>query len=204
VMVQLDRQVGELLDSLRNNRAGRPTIVLFLSDNGPLPSFQRARTVGLRGSKLSLYEGGVRLPFIAWGPGIVPAGVTNDATVLAAVDLFPTLCRLCGAPLPAGYEGDGEDMSPALLGKSPRRTRPLFWEYGRNDRSFDYPGGDDRSPNLAVLDGDWKLLVNDDGRGPELYHLASDPKEARNRIADEPIVARRLLDAVLNWRKSLP
>ncbi len=204
VMVQLDRQVGKLLDSLRNNRAGRPTIVLFLSDNGPLPSFQRARTVGLRGSKLSLYEGGVRLPFIAWGPGIVPAGVTNDATVLAAVDLFPTLCRLCGAPLPAGYEGDGEDMSPALLGKSPRRARPLFWEYGRNDRSFDYPGGDDRSPNLAVLDGDWKLLVNDDGRGPELYHLASDPKEARNRIADEPIVARRLLDVVLNWRKSLP
>ena len=96
VMVELDRQVGELLDALRKNRAGRPTIVLFLSDNGPLPSFQRARTVGLRGSKLSLYEGGVRLPFIAWGPGIVPAGVTNDATVLAAVDLFPTLCRLCG------------------------------------------------------------------------------------------------------------
>ena len=204
VMVALDRQVGKLLDSLRNHRAGRPTIVLFVSDNGPLPSFQRARTVGLRGSKLSLYEGGVRLPFIAWGPGIVPAGVTNDATVLAAVDLFPTLCRLCRADLPAGYEGDGEDMSPALLGKSPRRTRPLFWEYGRNDRSFDYPRGDDRSPNLAVLDGDWKMLVNDDGRGPELYHLADDPKEARNRIADEPIVARRLLDAVLNWRKSLP
>ena len=204
VMIQLDRQVGELLDALRAERAGRPTIVLFLSDNGPLPSFDRARTVGLRGSKLSLYEGGVRLPFIAWGPGIVPAKLTNDATVLAAVDLFPTLCHLCGADLPSGYEADGEDMSPALLGKSPRRTRPLFWEYGRNDRSFDYPRGDDRSPNLAVLDGDWKMLVNDDGRGPELYHLADDPKEARNRIADEPILARRLLDAVLNWRKSLP
>jgi arylsulfatase A-like enzyme len=204
VMVELDRQVGELLDTLRNNRAGRPTIVLFLSDNGPLPSFQRARTVGLRGSKLSLYEGGVRLPFIAWGPGIVPAGLTNDATVLAAVDLFPSLCHLCGASLPAGYEADGEDMSSALVGKSPRRNRPLFWEYGRNDRSFDYPRGDDRSPNLAVLDEDWKMLVNDDGRGPELYHLADDPKEARNRIADEPIVAHRLLDAVLNWRKSLP
>jgi arylsulfatase A-like enzyme len=204
VMVELDRQVGRLLAALRAERAGRQTIVLFLSDNGPLPSFQRERTVGLRGSKLSLYEGGVRLPFIAWGPGIIPAKLTNDATVLAAVDLFPTLCRLCGADLPAGYEADGEDMSPALLGKSPRRTRPLFWEYGRNDRSFAYPRGDDRSPNLAVLDGDWKLLVNDDGRGPELYHLADDPKEARNRTADEPIVARRLLDAVLNWRKSLP
>jgi arylsulfatase A-like enzyme len=204
VMVELDRKIGELLDALRNNRAGRPTIVLFVSDNGPLPTFQRERTVGVRGSKLSLYEGGVRLPFIAWGPGIVPAGLTNDATVLAAVDLFPSLCHLCRASLPAGYEGDGEDMSSALLGKSPRRTRSLFWEYGRNDRSFDYPRGDDRSPNLAVLDGDWKMLVNDDGRGPELYHLADDPKEARNRIANEPIVARRLLDAVLNWRKSLP
>jgi hypothetical protein len=95
-------------------------------------------------------------------------------------------------------------MSPALLGKFPRRTRPLFWEYGRNDRSFAYPRGDDRSPNLAVLDGDWKMLVNDDGRGPELYHLADDPKEARNRITDEPIVARRLQGAVLNWRKSMP
>ncbi len=204
VMVELDRQVGRLLDSLRDGRAGRPTIVLFLSDNGPLPSFQRARTVGLRGSKLSLYEGGIRLPFIAWGPGIIPAELTNDATVLAAVDLFPTLCRLCGADLPAGYEADGEDMSPALLGGSPRRTRPLFWEYGRNERSFAYPRGADRSPNLAMLDGDWKMLVNDDGRGPELYRLADDPKEARNRITDEPIVARRMLDAVLNWRKSLP
>ncbi len=73
VMVQLDRQVGKLLDALRAARAGRPTIVLFLSDNGPLPSFDRERTVGLQGSKLSLYEGGVRLPFIAWGPGIIPA-----------------------------------------------------------------------------------------------------------------------------------
>ena len=55
-----------------------------------------------------------------------------------------------------------------------------------------------------MLDGDWKMLVNDDGRGPELYHLANDPMEARNRIADEPIPARRLLDAVLSWRRSQP
>src|SRR5260370_11475594 len=83
VMVQLDRQVGELLDSLRNDRAGRPTIVLFLSDNGPLPSFQRAPTARLLGGQLSLYEGGGRLPFIASGAGIVPAGGTNVQTALA-------------------------------------------------------------------------------------------------------------------------
>jgi len=126
VLSEMDRQVGRLLDAARGRKGGRPVVVLFLSDNGPLPTFKRARTTGLRGSKLSLYEGGIRLPFIAWGPGLVPAGVTNDATVLAAVDLFPSLCRLCGAKVPAGVTPDGEDLSPVLLGKTPRRTAPLF------------------------------------------------------------------------------
>jgi arylsulfatase A-like enzyme len=204
VLVEMDRQVGRLLDAVRRRESGRPTVVLFLSDNGPLPTFGRGRTVGLRGSKLSLYEGGVRVPFIAWGPGIIPAGLTNDSTVLAAVDLFPTLCRLCGAALPEGYVPDGEDLGPALLGKSPRRSRPLFWEYGRNDESFAYPAGKDRSPNVAVLDGDWKLLVNAGGGGAELYDLAHDPTESRDRAADEPDLTRRLTDSALGWRRSLP
>jgi arylsulfatase A-like enzyme len=124
--------------------------------------------------------------------------------VIAGIDLFPTLCKLCGAEPPKGYESDGEDLSPALLGKTPSRTKLLFWEYGRNDKSFAYPRGEDRSPNVAVLDGNWKLLVNDDGTGAELYDLAADPKEATNRAGDEPGVARRLTDAALTWRKSLP
>jgi arylsulfatase A-like enzyme len=205
VLTGMDRQVGRLLDAIRARKADRPTVVLFLSDNGPLPTFGRARTAGLRGSKLSLYEGGVRVPFIAWGPGVVPAGVTNDATVLTGVDLFPTLCELCGANPPAGYEPDGEDLSPALLGKAPARTRPLFWEYGRNDTAFAYPAGRaDRSPNVAVRDGNWKLLVNADGTGAELYDLSGDPNEATDRAAAEPAVARRLAAAALRWRKSLP
>src|SRR5262249_36211412 len=92
---EIGRQVGRLLDAVRDRKAGRPTLVLFLSDNGPLPTFDRKRTAGLRGSKLSLYEGGIRLPLLAWGPGVVPAGVTNDTTVLAAVDLLPALRKLC-------------------------------------------------------------------------------------------------------------
>lgn len=204
VLVEMDRQVGRLLDALRERKSDRPTIVLFVSDNGPLPTFNQKRTVGLRGSKLSLYEGGIRVPLIAWCPGLVPAGLTNDATVLAAVDLFPTLCRLCKANLPAGFEPDGMDLSPALLGRSPRRTAPLFWEYGRNDESFAYPGGRNRSPNLAVREGDWKLLVNADGQGAELYNLANDPTESEDRADAEPALTKRLTDAALNWRKSLP
>lgn len=204
VLVEMDRQVGRLLDALRAKKAGRPTVVLFLGDNGPLPTFDQKRAAGLRGSKLSLYEGGIRVPFIAWGPGVVPAGVTNDTTALSAVDLFPTLAKLCEAELPAGYTPDGEDLGDALRGKTPARTKPLYWEYGRNDKSFAYPGGKNRSPNVAVRDGNWKLLVNADGTGAELYDLAADPAETRNRAADYSDVAKRLTDAALTWRKSLP
>jgi arylsulfatase A-like enzyme len=205
VLTELDQQVGRLLDALRERKTGRPTVVLFLSDNGPLPTFDRKRSAGLRGSKLSLYESGIRLPFMAWGPGIVPAGVTNDATVLAGVDLYPTLCKLCGVELPKGYEPDGEDLSAALLGKTPHRSRPLFWEYGRNAAAFAYPTVKaDRSPNVAVRDGKWKLLVNADGTGAELYDLASDPREAKDLAADNADVVKRLQDQAVTWRKSLP
>lgn len=200
VMSEIDRQVGRLLDAVRSRPTSRPTLVLFLSDNGPLPAFDHRRTAGLRGSKLSLYEGGIRLPFIAWGPRVVPTGVTNEATVLAAVDLFPTLCKLCGAELPLGYSSDGEDLSPALASQMPRRSKPLFWEYGRNATAFAYPSGVDRSPNLAVLEGDWKLLVNADGTGAELYDLSVDPNESKNLADDELATARRLMKLAVERR----
>lgn len=204
VLTAMDAQLGRLLDALRDPKAARPTVVLFLGDNGPLPTLAQRRAGGLRGSKLSLYEGGIRTPCIAWGPGIVPAGRTNDATALSAVDLLPTLAGLCGAPLPAGYAPDGEDLGPALRGESPRRTKPLFWEYGRNETSFAFPGGKNRSPNVAVRDGDWKLLVNADGTGAELYDLAADPKEAHDLARDRPEVAKMLTERALAWRRSLP
>jgi arylsulfatase A-like enzyme len=100
VLTEMDRQVGRLLDGMRARKSGRPTVVLFLSDNGPLPTFDRKRAGWLRGSKLSLYEGGLRLPFLAWGPGVVPAGLTNDTTVLAGVDLFPRCARCAGRRCP--------------------------------------------------------------------------------------------------------
>lgn len=204
VLVETDRQVGRLLDALRGRQTDRPTLVLFISDNGPLPAFHHRRTAGRRGSKLSLYEGGIRLPFIAWGPGVVPSGRTNDTTVLAAVDLLPTLCEMCGAMPPADYAADGEDLSSALTGGAPRRSKPLFWEYGRNDASFAYPAGADRSPNVAVLDGDWKLLVSAAGTGAELYNMATDPNETKNLAAEQPDIAHHMTKLAIKWRTSLP
>jgi arylsulfatase A-like enzyme len=197
VLRENDRQIGRLMDALPAN-----TLLIFASDNGALPTFNGARTLGLRGSKLSLYEGGIRLPFIVRWPGNVPDGRVDDTTVLTGVDLFPTLCAIAGAA--SGTAIDGENMSAALLGKATPRTRPIFWEYGRNTNSFAFPPIAHRSPNVAVREGNWKLLVQADGSGAELYDIIADPNESKNLAAEKPEIASRLRRAALDWRKALP
>jgi arylsulfatase A-like enzyme len=204
VRAEMDRQIGRLLDGLSEQGLAEKTLVIVTSDNGALPTFGGQRSGRYRGSKLSLYEGGIRMPFIARWPGRVPAGRTDEQTVLSAVDLFPSLCKLAGAALPAGADFDGEELSGALLGTSATRKQSLFWEYGRNSTSFAYPQGRDKSPSLAIRDGRWKLLVNPDGSGTELYDLAADPGEAKNVADEQAEIARRLTGTVLAWRKTLP
>ncbi|MFA6563686.1 MAG: sulfatase-like hydrolase/transferase [Verrucomicrobiia bacterium] len=203
VLAEYDRQVGRLLAGLSELGVADRTLVVFTSDNGPLPTFRGERAGGLRGSKLSLYEGGVREPLIVRWPGRTPAGRVDERTVLNAVDLFPTFCAVAGAPLP-GVALDGEDLSAAWLGRPVTRAKPLFWEYGRNDKSFHYAKGRDRSPNVAVRNGHWKLLVNADGSGAELYDLDADPNETKNLAEARPDIAKRLTGRTLAWRKSLP
>ena len=112
---------------------------------------------------------------------------------------------MCGAKRPKEYHSDGEDLTSAIKGETPTRTKPLFWEYGRNETSFSYPqDAKHRSPNVAVREGNWKLLVNANGRGAELYDLSNDQNETKNLAVDKPDVAKRLTDAALTWRKTLP
>jgi arylsulfatase A-like enzyme len=203
VMTEVDRQIGRLLDGLRELGLEKDTLVLFASDNGPLPTFEGARAAGLRGSKLSLYEGGLRVPFYARWPGRVPAGRVDVETPLSGIDLLPTLCAITGAAAPSDL--DGEDLSAALLGKSVPRTRPLFWEYGRNETSFVYPKlAADRSPSIAIRAGRWKLLVNADGSRAELYDLAADPNETADLAERQRDVAAPLVEKARAWRASLP
>lgn len=205
VLDEYDRQVGRLLAGLKELGLDERTLLIFASDNGPLPTFQGRRAAGLRGSKLSLYEGGLRMPFLVRWPGHTPAGHLDDQSVLQAVDLFPTLCALAGAATPKDARLDGQDFSAALLGQpTATRAQPLFWEYGRNEDAFAYPKGADRSPNVAVREGNWKLLLNADGSGRELYNIIADPKETTNLTDKEPSVADKLAAQALAWRKSLP
>lgn len=205
VIAEMDRQIGRLVDGLKALGINERTLVVFTSDNGPYPHLP-GRTVGYRGCKFSLYEGGVRLPFIARWPGIVPEGVTDSKTVLASVDMFPTLCQLAGAELPSNTAFDGIDRSAALRGTPiATRGRPLMWEYGRNEKFFGYPKLlGDRSPKLAIRDNDWKLLVNADGQGAELYDLSTDPRESRNVAKDHPEEVAHLQSDLLKWRRSMP
>jgi arylsulfatase A-like enzyme len=204
VLDEYDRQMGRLLAGLKELRLEERTLIIFASDNGPLPSFRGSRSGGLRGSKLSLYEGGIRLPFMVRWSGHIPAGRVDEQTVLAATDLFPSLCAIAGVELPRNVAFDGENLSGALRGNPAVRSRPLFWEYGRNTNAFAFPKGADRSPNVAMREGDWKLLINADGSDPQLYNLKADPHEADNLAAQNPDLTARLKQKALPWRKALP
>jgi arylsulfatase A-like enzyme len=204
VLDEYDRQMGRLFAGLKDLGIDGDTLVVFTSDNGASTDFRGLRNGGLRGQKVSLYEGGIRMPFVVRWPGRVPAGRVDSETVLTAVDLFPTFCALAGAALPGGVTFDGEDVSGALAGKPAVRSKPVFWEYGRNEKFFRYAPGTGRSPNVAVREGKWKLLVNADGTRPELYDLLADPKETENVAEKNAEMAARLKEKALAWRRALP
>lgn len=196
VLAELDVQIGRLMQGLKNLGIDNNTLVIFTSDNGPAPAFSGNRTDDLRGQKATLYEGGIRMPFIVRWPGTIAPGQLNTNSVLCSVDLMPSLCAISGTQLPHDYPVDGEDMSRVLLGTGQtERARPLFWEFGKNK--------DNRvSPHIAVRDGDWKLLVNADGSSVELYNMKTDFLEKTNVAASNAEVVSRLKPMAINWFKA--
>lgn len=201
-----DAQIGRLLAKLDDAGLATNTLVVFTSDNGPEDTAIRNANhsgVGsagpLRGRKRSLYEGGVRVPFIARWPAALPRGNVND-TVLSGVDLLPTFCQLTGAKVPANFDGDGEDLSLVFRGQPKSRTRPLLWEW-----RFRIVGHvSNISPVLAIRDGAWKLLLNADRSRLELYDVAANPMELDNVASQHPEVVERLAARALAWQKTLP
>ena len=201
VLAELDRQIGRLMAGLKTLGVDNNTLVIFTSDNGALPTFG-SRSGPYRGSKLSLYEGGIRMPFLVRYPARTPKGQVDTRSVLCATDLFPTFTSLAGSK--ASRATYGENIGSALEGRPYTRKTALFWEYGRNNESFRYPQGRDRSPNLAMRQGNWKLLVNDDGSGAELYDLSRDPSETTNVVGQQAMMTGQMQAKLLAWRKSLP
>lgn len=200
VLTQYDKQIGRLLDGIERLGIRENTLIIFTSDNGALPTFDNARTNGLRGSKNSLYEGGINMPFIVCWPGKIKAGGTDNEHVISAVDIYPSLCAITGAKQIPGYAYSGEDMSEVLLGvASHKRSKDLMWDFGRN-KYFNKPARtNQRSPHLAIRRGDWKLLVDSDGQHVELFDIKNDPHETTNLADKYPELVKDLSQTVIDW-----
>jgi len=203
----LDRQIGRLIRRIDELGLVENTVIAFSSDNGP-EDFDIGNAVHsgigsagpFRGRKRSIYEGGVRMPFIVRWPGHTPAGRVDDTSIVAAVDWLPTVCSLAGVELPNDLNPDGQDMSQAILGKPKERTKPLLWQW--RFRIF----GDmvHKSPMLAIREGKWKLLMNPDRSRVELYDIPADPTELDNVAGQYPDVVKRLSQTLLQWHDTLP
>ena len=205
VLENMDRQLGKLFDHLRATPELRDnTVVLVCSDNGPEPG---AGSSGpFRGAKGTLWEGGIRSPLVVWAPGWIAAakaGAVNDRAVFAAFDLVPSLLNLADALRPEGVSFDGEDVSETLLGKSEAsRKAPVFWRRPPDRKLIGQPPR--RQPDLAVREGNWKLVCDYDGSRGRLYDLASDPAESKDLAPRQPEIAARLSQAAVEWHRSLP
>ena len=169
----LDRSVGEIMDKLEEEGLADNTVIVFTSDNGG------AGYIGLpevnapyRGWKITLFEGGIRVPmFVSW-PGHIAAG-TRIETPVAHVDLMPTLAAVAGAALPAGLEIDGENLLPVATGTGDleRPDDAIYWSSGYY---------------RVVRAGDWKLQVNGRQQRSWLFNLADDPTEQQNLAETRP------------------
>ncbi len=196
-----DQEIGRLMKGLEALGVSEHTLLILTSDNGPAPTFERKRTHGLRGAKNSLYEGGIKMPFIIHWPSTIEASQVDSISVISAVDLFPSLCKIGGAKMPTEYSLDGENVSQLLIGgKTRKRKRKLFWEYGRLNPKYSIPKEpNNRSLPLAVRDGRWKFFVSFDGSKTELYDLQQDPNETQDLSDSQPRLIRKLKRVALQW-----
>lgn len=193
MITRLDTYVGEILAKLKEKGLDRNTLVIFTSDNGPHeeggadPAFFGENAL-LRGIKRQTYEGGIRVPFIAWWPGTVPAGSVSDHQ-LAFYDIMPTFCELIGVKeYVAEYAGkdkvtdyfDGLSFAPALLGKNGQQTHDfLYWEFEETDQ-------------VAVRMNDWKMISK--AGKPHLYDLKEDIHEDNDIASEHPDIVREMVE----------
>lgn len=178
---EIDWSTGQILDTLRELKIDKHTLVVYTSDNGPWKLDQKSwvkgnknRRVGgfahpLRGYKFSRFEGGMRVPTVMWWPGRIPAG-TSCGEVAASMDLLPTCAALAGAEPPKDRGTDGKSLVALLEGKEGAKSPHEAFFYRTE----------------AVRMGDWKL------KGKALYNLKTDISEQTDVAREHPHIAARL------------
>ncbi len=195
VIEEIDWSVGQVLDAVRDLGLDENTFVFFSSDNGPWLIFgDHGGSAGLlTDGKGCTWEGGMRVPGIAWCPGQIPGGrISHEVTM--TMDLFPTCINLAGATLSTDRILDGTDISPILLDTGEVPQRPMFYYRG--------------TELMAVRWGPWKAhyytqgAYGEDARErtahdpPLLFHLDIDPSERQNRASEQPEVLTAIAEIV--------
>ncbi|MBM3866909.1 MAG: sulfatase, partial [Verrucomicrobia bacterium] len=174
----MDDGVGRVLAKVRALGQEENTLIFFIADNGGPTASTTSSNGPLRGFKMTTFEGGPRVPFLAQWKGTWPAGKVYDLPVMN-LDVLPTILAAAGGRLEAGAALDGVDLTPYVTGRKPGRPHEvLYWRYG---------------PQWAVRQGDFKLVVSRGGSGrPELYNLAEDIGESRDLAVAQPTKVREL------------
>ena len=178
----MDEAIGAVMEAVEQAGQTSNTIFLFLSDNGGSGNGGNAP---LRGAKSTMWEGGLRVPFLLAWPGKVPAGRVTDE-FLTSLEILPTLLAAAGAPPPRDLTLDGFDMLPVLRGEKPSPRTEMFWQ---------------RRGDKAARVGPWKWLASAKGKG--LYDLRIDPGESRDLSKDKPEVLQMLQEKFAAWRAAM-
>jgi len=182
-MVQImDAGIGQVMETVRSLGLERDTFVFFCSDNG---ANKQGSNGPLRGFKGSCWEGGHRVPAIAYWPGRIEPGTTCHQTTMS-MDLFPTLAAIASADITNVPPLDGHNLLPTLTRGATLPDRTLFWSY-RNQS--------------AVRQGPWKLLIQ--GRTERLFNLADDLPEQHDLSSTHPDRTTSLRTALTTWRQDV-
>jgi arylsulfatase A-like enzyme len=182
MLEEMDKGVGEILDAIERNRMADRTLVFFLSDNGAIGA---GSNKPFRGGKFSHYEGGHRVPAIAWWPGKIRADSKTDEMAMG-MDLLPTIMELANIRVPSARELDGVSIAGLLLLGSKLPRRQVFFGY---------------EPKLgtAMRDGDWKMIVK--ANKSQLYNLKADIAETTNLSEKHPERASTMRMAIESWKQ---
>jgi len=207
MIASVDESVGRVVALLDELKLAENTVVIFSSDNGGVGGYVReglkkagdvTDNAPLRSGKGSLYEGGIRVPYIYRWPGRIAPG-TCDVPIIS-VDLYPTLLEIAGAAAPAETKLDGVSYAKVLTGGAIDRDA-LYWHFpgylGAGENTWR------ATPVGVVRSGPWKLLEYfEDGR-LELYNLKDDLSETRNVAAQQPDRAKELQSKLRSWRQDI-